>query len=166
MTSFYLQSFFNWDSWRYIHQEFLKRTTPGKGHAHLLSLHYFIYLLFLLKLQNVTSLSFLTFPDQHMQPGDTHAAIKTFYLGFLFFKKRKLPSSYEDYPNQVDECKCEQQGRILWSSFSSGYCIYHPRWPIGAPSSVCTIFFIFCFLLFIVSLLFYLCYCQSAWQCI
>lgn len=34
----------------------------------------------------------------------------------MFFN-RKLPSSYTNYPNQVDKCKCEQQGRIIWSSF-------------------------------------------------
>lgn len=34
----------------------------------------------------------------------------------MFFN-RKLPSSYTNYPNQGDKCKCEQQGRIIWSSF-------------------------------------------------
>lgn len=36
---------------------------------------------------------------------------------FITFFNRKLPSRYTNYPNQVDKCKCEQQGRITWSSF-------------------------------------------------
>lgn len=36
---------------------------------------------------------------------------------FITFFNRKLPSSYTNYPNQVDKCKCEQQGRIIWNSF-------------------------------------------------
>lgn len=74
---------------------------------------HFIYSLLVYGLQNATSLS-------HFWLFQSSACIEI-YTGqskhFITAFSRKLPSSYANYFNHVDKCKCEQQGRILWSSF-------------------------------------------------
>lgn len=153
----------NWDSWSYIHQEFLKRTIE-KGCSHLLFLHYFIYSLFVHRLQNVISLSYFW-----LFQTSTCMEIHTLQSKhFITFFNRKLPSSYANYPNQVDKCKCEQQGRILWNSFIFRLSYSSSSLLVCGPLEFLVVFVLFplfsvsCYLSF--SLLFYLCYCQSVWQ--
>lgn len=97
----------------------LKEDDSWKG-ARSLAFYYFIYSLFVHRLQNVTSL-----PYFRLFQTSTCMEIHTLQSNnFLTFFNRKLPSSYANYPNQVDKCKCEQQGINLWNSFV--FSLYSP----------------------------------------